>query len=490
MLSLMLLCFSGCSRPENQKDSQLSQAETLLNQGNFSGAITYLNGVLVNDPGDTDFEALLATAHLGNAGFELLPVVSALLGAQNFTDQNIWNEPTCDPSAADALSDLDVECALYRYVQLLPAADNPDFLAAQAIYRTYFPNPSQTSEDINFIAGVVEFSSALTRVKVLLNNDLVNQMNYGVTNDPTQFPYDVTIHHTKRLITEVNWAIQRFQNSYDTLSSFVGSFNGENVLTVGTRTLTFDGSLDTASFLRFVSGIIQDRSVVFDQSLSSLTTARMHALGQGILPLLAAADPQDVTLTNGTYSFSFQFTGFTSTILNTLADDIDKNVTVSLFELAYSNPPPIVQQFLTAGSQAWDSESGAPLEAYFAATNTPWLQFKAIADGWNQWLNEDMTLSTQGQILSQISTDSVSHQAKLGMQGPGIFSPANASTWITNDFSFIGYEINEMGPNASNSSATSILVPDQVTQAQSLIDQTNAWMTTYFYPISDWVTIQ
>jgi hypothetical protein len=479
---------TGCSSSgQTQQANDVSQAETLLNNQNYTGAINYLNGVLASNPGDLQLESLLANAYMGRAGLALIPIFNAVMGAQSFSTGLYW-QPSCASQAVAALSSLGFECGLYRLLQQLPfSADNPDILQAQTIYRTYFSDPTTTSQEINFVAGTVELSSALTRAAALLNPTLVSAMNYGLSVDPTQFPYDTSIHEAKHLLEELNQALLRFNNSYSLLSQFLSSLNGSTILTMGSQSLTYDGTLQASDFVRFFGSVLQAESITVDQTLSQFATNELHLLASaesGGARLLQAADPTDLTLNgDGSVSVALHTTDYLSDTLNSYASALDGNVQITIFQLAWNQPTPIIQDFLTAAGLSWDAESGASLLNYYSSTGPQWLALQNILNGWDSWLNQDLDTSTQAQVLTTISSGGTPYQSLLSLPGPGTFNPENAVTWMTQNISFLDAQIGAMASPPS-------LLTTQASQALTLIDETNGWMTQNFYPVPEWAQIQ
>ena len=211
-------------------------------------------------------------------------------GAQNTTPLGIYNEPTCDPSAVKSLTDLSLTCFLYRLAKVLPPADNPDVLQAEKIYRTYFPDPTNTSKEVNFEAGTLEAMSAVTRAVALLNLSVVNGIITGLTVNPYLFPFDPVIHQTKNRITEINWAFSRLRNSYSSLDNFVQSLNGKTVLTIGSRQLQFNTSITYPAILQFASLVLQDQSAILDQQMSNSATDQFQMMTSGLSPFLCATN--------------------------------------------------------------------------------------------------------------------------------------------------------------------------------------------------------
>ena len=275
----------GCANKNSQVLSAIDQAEDLLNHQLFTQAINFITGELNTNPGNLELESLLANAYMGRAGFELLPTVNKLMGAQNTTPLGIYNEPTCDPSAVKSLTELSLTCFLYRLAKVLPAVDNPDVLQAQKIYRTYFPDPTNTSKEVNFAAGTLEAMSAVTRAVALLNLSVVNGIITGLTVNPYLFPFDPVIHQTKNGITEINWAFSRLRNSYSSLDNFVQSLNGKTVLTIGSRQLQFNNSITYPAILQFASLVLQDQSAIIDQQMSNSATDQFQMMTSGLSPI-------------------------------------------------------------------------------------------------------------------------------------------------------------------------------------------------------------
>jgi hypothetical protein len=488
----LVLGLAACGKPARQDhlDSE-TQALTLLDQQDYGGAISYLEGAVASDPDYLPYRSLLANAHMGRAGLLLLPLANGILQARA-PDTELYWQPVCDRAAVGTYSDLSVECGLFRLMRALPfAADNPDILAAQAIYRNYFADVGAVSEQVNFVAGVVELSSALTRLRVLLDRDLVERMNYGLNVDPAAFPYDITIHHAKRLLDEADRALSRFNHSYSQLSRFLGSLNGATLYATGTHTLKFTGSLTMTDLIRFGAQILRDRGAEFDRDLSDRATERLNR-SPGLLLLLAAADTTDFsTGADGVTSVSVHLADYLAGKLEASADARERHVSVSLFALAWQKPTPIIREFFAAADQAWDVESGAPLLEYYDRRGADWLELKSIANDWDAFMNQTLSPPARASTASRIALDSPAHQPLLALPGPGNLDPEGFTAWLPQLVSYLEYEVIGLAPGGALVGPEGpILTSQEGTEALALFGRTNTWMDRCFHPVRDWVTIR
>ena len=489
----LLLLLSGCSSSKNSRTSALEFAHDLLDQKQYSDAVPFLADLLHDYPGDLDVASLLANAHLGRAGIEILPIITAVMGVQDEVPLKLHQEPVCPRGAVENLTELEYDCLIYRFLKRAPAADHPDVLAARDLFRKYFPDAAKQSSSINFVAGFAEAASALSRLKILLNADFVAQMDYGVKVNPKLFPYDPAIHHSKSLISEINWGLERFRGSYSRFTSLVQSLNGQALWKIGSQTLVFDESIKTSDILRFAAAVAQEKTLPLDKYLSEVATENMGEMSAGLLEIIKAASPVPMMAsTLGGYALSVHFGNYLAGVLGAMAESLDKDVEVTFFELAWKNPPLIVRNFLAAAEKSWDIESGAPLLSYYDETEAAWMDLKGILNDWKAWLNDDMEPETKSATLSAITADAAPTHEQLLF--PSEFDPPQITAWVQNVMGFIAYELTGFGmlpgapaPSGFSTPAMALLMPTQLTEATVLLERTDVWMTANFYPMKTWV---
>jgi hypothetical protein len=493
-LAFVFLAVSACgtSAPERNRLEELDRARQLIDRKEYLQAVESLDSSLKYWPGDQGFAELLGSAHLGAAGFELLPFVKRVLGAQDTVPLGLYDEPVCAAGAVEHFSELEFNCALYRIMKQLPPVDDFHFLAARNVYRQYFGDPKSTHSHVNFISGLVEFGSALTRARVLLNSELVSTAKEALATDMMKFPLDPAIHHLKRGIDELNRAIERFRYSYSELNKLIAAQEGTPLLTIGGRTLLFNGSLQIGDFVRFLGDIVYDRGEALDRELSEAATQRVNALAPGfltlfdilttgVLPVEGPAFPQ--LTVSGRLKTGFGI--FVRNWMYAAAERSDLRVEVRFFELAWTNPPPLVRDFMKAAQDSWDLESGDPLRAYFIRTGPEWLEFKEIANDWNSWLYEDLDSASRQQVFSAIQPKTEIQQ--LALTPPATFEPASFKSWMVYLNGFFAQQVDGVltGLPVESNPFTS----PQVVEGLLLLDRTNSWCDRNFYPMAEWVTV-
>ena len=227
--------------------------------------------------------------------------------------------------------------------------DDTDVLQAEKIYRTYFPDPTNTSKEVNFAAGTLEAMSAVTRAVTLLNLSVVNGITTGLTVNPYLFPFDTVIHRTKNGITEINWAFSRLRNSYSSLDNFVQSLNGKTVLTIGQSAASNSiARLPTLPFFNLPL-LYSKIEVHCHQQMSNSATDQFQMMTSGLSPFLCATNSSCYTPGSSGSSQSNPSGGspanslallYMSNILSTLASQSGDTVNISLLQLAWQDPPP------------------------------------------------------------------------------------------------------------------------------------------------------
>lgn len=481
---LIIIIGGGCSKQHTSIEDELTHGKMLLDQGKYDNAVTYLADALsyttnnvqatlpLPSPNYTDLAQLLAHAHLGAAGFKLLDFLNATIGQQDSSTLDLYVEPSCNPAPMSTWDTPDGMCFLYNAMKHFPDADNPHILAAKQLFRQYFPDPSQTASDVNFLSAFVEIGSALNRFKILYNRELVIQMQSALAGDLSTFPFEVTIHNLKNMFPEINHGILRMKWSYDQMSQLMSALNGLVILSYGGRTMEFNQTIQPSDFVRFAARIAQDQGTLMDSYLSYIATNRLNQLRSGwLLPAVQVAN-------SGSYSAG---------VLNALADSMDistsnkqQKVSITFFDLLWKDPPLIVNRLFVAAQEAWDTESGDPMRNYFAVTGSDWLELKALISDWNTWLNEDISPSANQTIVANITPPPM----PLDLSNLN-----NLEAWATKTGS-IFYAGTAPILKGQNSSASQLFIPEQIQQGISLMNRTNVWMDKDFYPVSDWVTIQ
>ena len=99
-----------------------------------------------------------------------------------------------------------------------------------------------------------------------------------------------------------------------------------------------------------------------------------------------------------------------------------------------------------------------------------------------------MTVDTQAQIFNQIAMDAAPQQSLLAPPVPNGNNPSAIPNWFIAMESFLNNEVQQVATNNSQSSAP--LVPQKITDMNTLMSETNTWMNQNFYPVSDWATLQ
>lgn len=158
---LLSSCAVGLS-----EQSRIDHAYGLLNRRAFSEAVATLEQDLVEHPANPTFSVLLAHAHLGASGFELIRFLSDLSEDQEgIPELGIARMPDCAAEKLATIRRTRLHCVLIRLIKRMPEADDPHVARARVLLREAYPDAALAPEDVNFLSAFVEIGSAISRLR-------------------------------------------------------------------------------------------------------------------------------------------------------------------------------------------------------------------------------------------------------------------------------------------------------------------------------------
>lgn len=388
---------------QNQSDrSRVDHAIHAMNNRQYDEAVSILESVYAENPAHSSNALLLAQAHLGKAGFEMMGLIEKVAGAQENVDPDqYWvDQPHCDSGPIEKIAGYDVRCLIFRLMNNLPDAEDPSLIRARNILRSAFKDPAQTPSDANFLSALVEFSSAFYRIREFGKTQskvLLEQEPNDVATADQQFK--LVSHHLKRFLIETHYGFKRLRYSYGKLARIVKSMDGKPMVTIGDRTLMFSDNLDTADILRFASVLVQDRAEGVDSQISDFVGQGIRVAGIKYMGTLARLDRAFFSRDQlEELSISWKFNHATAKLLEWLAASDSKDFKFKPAMLLWDNPPIIFREFRDAIESGWTKETVGPLWDYFLSTRDRWNELGHIMDDWGAWYNNELTFAQRSQI--------------------------------------------------------------------------------------------
>jgi hypothetical protein len=260
------------------------------------------------------------------------------------------------------------------------------------------------------------------------------------------------------------------------------------LLKVGDRTLVLTETLGPPDILRFVGAVISDQGEGLDRNLSSAANDAVSQLGIGLLRILHAVDiVQFSSATSEAVSVCWQFDHMLSGFFESLANGAEKHVEVNLFELAWNNPPRLLQEFFDAASTAWETERREPLVAYFARNKEAWIELKNLLQDWQLWMQQDLSQDAKDFLLYSLRSAVQANQDQLIL--PGHLSSPALETWGTHWASFFSATMDDV-LSGSNPETQDLIGADEMAHGLTLLHRTERWSSMNFWPVGNWVSVQ
>jgi hypothetical protein len=384
----------------------MDRATRFMNERQYSEAINILEGIYAENPNNSQTALLLAQAHLGNAHFEMMDLIGKVSGRQDpIPADTYWVvQPKCDDGPIEKIAGYDIRCILFRLMNHLPDAEDPSLIRARNILRTTFKDPSQTASDVNFLSAVVEFNSALFRLRNLGTSKAKELLDHEPTNQAmADAQFKLVSHNVKRFIVEIFLGFKRLRYSYGKLANFIRNLDGKPMITIGDQTLIFSDNLDTKDILRFAALIVHDRAQGVDDQLSYLAQRQIQIVGMKYSSQLAKFDRSFFSrdqLEN--LSIYWRFNHAISQIFDEIAEIDTRDNQFKPATLLWENPPILFREFRDSIEQGWSQEAATPVWDYFLRTKDRWNELGQILDAWAYWFDQGLSRAQQTEIRSFI----------------------------------------------------------------------------------------
>ncbi len=367
----------GCSR----SDSEQKRAIELLNERRFSEVIS-----LLEDTDSPDKQRLLAQAHLGASGFELLPFIRSVLNEQ---DLRGWDElltfarSGCEAQKVELKSAPKVPpiCGLIRALNQVPfqsiferSEAVTHIQSAHRIYSYLALTSSKPSDHFEYSISAMLLLAAHIRSLVDETNVVVLKRYADLTLSDAMRVDHHLIHHSKGALLRFLDIAQGLRLSYRDFAKLIRSQDGKVLLSVNGVPLVFSDQLTEEKLLLWVREVILspvDRaetrfyeaySTHRDSFKDSLLKLPVHAFQDSILRTQEGAL---LTLFNG---ISGQFRRLVLA-LTARSDEAVRWGSDSVFGFGNDR----LTRFVVSLNQVWALESSQPLRDWIGA-NADWIQ--------------------------------------------------------------------------------------------------------------------
>lgn len=478
LLGVLSLGGFSCSGNRSSQ-SNLDRIKDLMNHGRYFQAIGLLEREQQLDPKNQGIGLLLAEAHLGAAGFELFELASAVFGRQNSVRLNLIVEPDCSLDQISQVGGFDIRCLVYRVMKHIPDIESYHFVRAKELLRKYYPEPTQSPVDVNFLSALVELSSAIGRVRKMISIDLVNEVISRPGEDRPFVAFEIIAHQLKRFLDELIKGFKRATHSYQKVSNHLKTIDGRPIVKIGNNYLIFDENLDISRILYFFGSVVHEYGDDIDDELNELVSEEISKLGPGVLRFLRQ---MDLLTFRGEGSQMvrtwFDFSGHISSFLNQSAEEIHEDTQINLFEFVWSSPPQIFKNFSQSISESWDTEDATLLRKYFKDTEEQWKLLDLLSHQWTNWLEDSLDKSQRTAISDYFEF--------MKTIGEGIdLPPARRNShelflWQDRSVVKMSGHLNKIFKGEVEDID---LDPDQVREGRALLELTTYWISTNLWEV-------
>lgn len=479
----LALSVAACTPAPSGDPVEFGRAMADMNRRDFAAAERRLEALHRRHPGSRETALLLAQAHLGQAGFELLRLAEDVMAAQRRSNgADLVLRPRCPGGELESLEGQDFRCVLFRIVSHLPEADDPHLLRALGLLRAYYPDSDTTPTEVNFLTSVTELSSAMTRLKAFLSRETARRFSLMPEGRRFYAQFTFTVHHLKRIFSETMNGFDRARHSYSKVSRLVVNFDGMPLIRVGERELVFNENLGVPALLRFFGSVLGDEAERVDAELNQRAAESVSGLGVGLLRFLRSLD---LVAFDGDHSrtlvVAWRFERVIGDLLNRVAGDIQSDRPVKLFELVWKDPPVIFERLAESVSAAWEREDARPLMRYWRESGAEWREFQRLGGGWESWMQFTLRGDQKRVLLSYIRY----RHREDGMFGnpPPDLNPERMRTWFQRFLEDLGTVMADF--LAGRVSEGSALTAAQAREGKELLERTENWIERNLWEVPD-----
>ncbi len=355
IFTVCILAQVGCSRSER---SIFDESESLLNQRKFSEAIQLLENEIVNHP-SLKLKTQLGYAYLGKSGVEILAVAQNIIYLKSIKLDEVESQSSMNqecPHLPDALNIHRIPCLPLFKFDGFPDSQNPYLIKALSIFKEIYPDPANTSQEINLLLAEVNLGIAASNYGHLLNDQQeIKNKNTLINRDLEIAEVSLTLKYFKRTMDSFFIGIKHLFYSYGKIKRFLDKFNGKSLVKIGNY--TYYGS-EYTSFDDFFNFLMSSAQKEFYQEADSSAPVKTlsslsQTISQGLYWLRLKIDNGSENFLSDFYLHSLRFSshifpkrlGFSSNL----------NFNGGLFSQKYILPKSI-QRLIDSLKKSWKEE--------------------------------------------------------------------------------------------------------------------------------------
>ncbi len=274
------MLLAACGRSDR---AILDDAQAMMNQRRYGDAVQLLEKELPAHS-SPELKTELGYAYLGLSGIELLELARHVSFLKSFKNVELdessitQNCPQIPLEGEVPIADKNFKVTCLPMIKIagFPAPDHPALLKALSIFEEVYPDPANTSEDINLLLAVVQMGVAIA------NYDLLVQAPDGITSADLSGNRELqiqaasfTVKYFKRTFNVFFSGVHRLFFSYGKVRRFLAKFMGKPLLTIGTYTYYGTAKISFEDFFQFLVASGQD------------AVRKQAAAGQGAVPSIS-----------------------------------------------------------------------------------------------------------------------------------------------------------------------------------------------------------
>lgn len=458
LLFLVALLTLSCA-PRLEERAEDAHVMALMDQHNYAAAAPILEQQVKKNPNNDRATVLLAESYLGESGLELSSLLSNLQFSQDLSlqklipsqisisalqDKSILDFAACKTLGTQKIKELNLKCLPFIIYDKFPNPDSPFVRKARNLLEQHFNKARSAPSNVNFLIAFVDSSSALARLKLIVNG-------HG------------DFHQFKHFILDGVDSLKRLRFSYAKIQKFILEHAEAKFPILDKDLFTAEGEFDVDQAGNLFGAWV--KQILANQKYEIQKTSEEQAK-EMIQSLPSFMQQVDSSL------FDNRVSPILSRVLNMetggnqliklIADHRSIPIPVlSILTFFVDHPPLFIQDLVQSFKASWQSESMDSFSNSLARAEAQLEQLENLEGAWVNWYQNTLTPDQQTALLDQLSAT---------FSGTPPTQEQLDQTYESLLFTLMSYS-QTYTQNTSD-------------QARDLANLTTSWFSANFYPIS------